>query len=467
MSRAQKALIVVALFTCCVLMAILLIALLITRYDIMSPGPIFTMMFLLGTAALIVLGNFELDIHWNTASVIICACTIAIVGDVFVRAIAHEDVRKYKIANRLSEKRYGLKVSPKFNFFICVVMVLVFVYTYWDIQAHTDMSLSSSGTLLGAFREQGSNKSMLSSLMNGFSSAIAYFYSYMLIINALLYKPMGKKYWLPIALYIPIILVTGARIQLLFFLGVFAFQFVTIYFVKNERTAASFKKLLAIFIVMALIFVAIFYFAGFLTGKSSGFRLADIALVYAGGPIYGLDWFLQRFDSLEHSGITSFESIHSILSMFGVSIGEANFGGYVISGSSNYYPIVPERGLYGNVYTTLVGWIYDFGLIGAFLILFLLCVLFSWMYGKARASKKPCIPILALSILYIPMLMVSVTDLFSDDLSYKRILVIIAACVVAQEARKMFIGQIYKRESLKIETPVIKSLKGESCVKTD
>ena len=53
----------------------------------MSPGPIFTAMFLVSTCMLLVLGRGQLDIHWNASYLIIIACIVAVVGDCFSRLI--------------------------------------------------------------------------------------------------------------------------------------------------------------------------------------------------------------------------------------------------------------------------------------------------------------------------------------------------------------------------------------------
>ena len=109
MQEFEGSLIMVALFTCCVLALIVVIALFITHYDIMSPGPIFSTMFLLSTSMLLILGKFQLDIHWNTASVIITTCIVAIGGDVFSRLIIHSKNDSANVFNKENQiERYGL-----------------------------------------------------------------------------------------------------------------------------------------------------------------------------------------------------------------------------------------------------------------------------------------------------------------------------------------------------------------------
>lgn len=455
MQEFEGSLIMVALFTCCVLALIVVIALFITHYDIMSPGPIFSTMFLLSTSMLLILGKFQLDIHWNTASVIITTCIVAIGGDVFSRLIIHSKNDSANVFNKENQiERYGLMVSREFNFFASILLIIFLIYSYWDIRTHTNMSLSSSETLLGAFREQGSNKSILSSMMNGLSSAIAYFYSYLFIINSSLSKPLEKKYWIPLIIYIPAILITGARIQLLFFLGVIVFQYVTIYFIKNGQMVSSARKLFIKLTIFLIIFCVIFFMAGFLTGKSDNFNIDDILLVYIGGPVYGLDWFMQRMNVIGNNGFLSFSSISFLLNVFGLKVGHVDFG-YKVSGMYSFYPIFPERGLYGNVYTVLMSYIYDFGLLGTWIIIFSICTFLSWLYRKARTSKSPCIPILLLSIFYIPMLMVSIDNLFSDDLSYKRLLIIFAAFIFAQGGRKLYIKRQVDNQSRSINMSFI------------
>lgn len=428
----------VSLSTCFFLLIIYIFALFFTKYDIMSPGPIFTAVFLVSTCMLLVLGRGQLDIHWNTSYLIIIACIVAVVGDCFSRLIIRvgESTEKVQLKETdLKRKYYGLFLSKKFNQCAIILMVIFILYTYWDIRTHTNVGLSNSGTLLGAFREQGSHKSLLSSLLNGLCSAFVYFYMYVLLVNHFFSKELPFKYWIPVILYVPGILVTGARIQLLYFLSVFLFQYVTLYFEKKGRNLRSARKLLINILLILIVFCFVFYVAGFLTGKSVGFELEDIVLVYFGGPIYGLDWYMQRIGVADSNGLLSFSAIAPMLSAFGINIGHVDFG-LLVSGTYSFYPIFPNKGLYGNVYTVLMSLVHDFGISCALIIIFLICAVFSFFYRKACLSRSSCIPTLVLSVLYIPMVMVSVENLFSDDLNYKRLIVVLSVYLLAKISNK-------------------------------
>lgn len=419
---------VLLIFLLCATLAIVLSS---NGYEILSPGSLFCFLFILGSATLLVLGG-GIDIALNTVGVI-WGCSIAFgLGDMLASAImSNRKARRASFHGSLiAEKLEPGTIDIRCTLIVCLIMVFAIAYSVLDLRG----SAATSGTLAeGALVAHGVEKSVLSSLLNGFTSAVAYAFLAIFLFRYLFKQKIDWQCIVVVLFYLPIPIVTGSRIQILFFVVVG----VCIYTVLLSRKIVQKKEFCIKFIknsILVLIAILIaFYCLGLLTGKSQSFKLFDIVLVYLGAPISGFDQCINGlFDQTLANGVLGFKELSGLFNALGIKLNKSVFG-FMVGGSYGYYPIVPNRGLYGNVYTALFYWMCNFGLIGTLLTCFVLSFLFSIV--KIRVSQFEAgslAPLCCFSIYYIPMFFLSIDDLFGDDLTYKRLLVAIFSFLIVR-----------------------------------
>lgn len=441
----------------CITMSIVLMA---NGYDLLSPGSLYCAVFILSAATLLFLGS-GISIGINTVSVI-WFCSIAFcAGEMLANAIdSNRKLKSYPNRERLIAERESCAVLDiRLTALVCMIMLFAIVYTVFDLRG----SAIESGLLSdGALVAHGVEKSFLSSLLNGFTSAIAYAFLGIFLFN---YVFNGRIVWQCIAvdlLYLPIPIVTGSRIQILFFVvvGVCIYSMLISrkHVRKKEACLALIKKAA---LVLILILIA-FYLLGMLTGKSQSFKLLDIVLVYLGAPITGFDQCVNTFyDQIANQGILGFKELSGILNVFGVKTDKAFFG-FFVGGSYGYYAIAPERGLYGNVYTSLFYWMHNFGFIGTLLTCFILSFGFSVIKLNVSHFKRGSFAsVCCFSIYYIPMFFLSIDDLFGDDLTYKRMLVALVTFLIVRWYEKGLFDWRNKQNSFKSAENTSESNGGE------
>ena len=405
-------------------------------YDLLSPGALYCIVFIMGAAGLLLLGE-GITIKLNTVGVI-WACSIAFaLGDMLAVAIRAKRGRTsdYGCDEFEAEGPQASVIDIRLTIALCLLMVTATIYTAYDL----GVSATSSNYLAeGAVLSHGVEKSTLSSLLNGLTSAIAYAFLAIVLFRYLYRNVISWDCIAVILLYLPIPIITGSRIQILFFVVVAVHIFYVLLGRKlGHRKDSCFRFLKISSVVFVLMLIA-FYLLGMLTGKSQSFRLADIVLVYLGAPLSGLDQCINGyFEQVASQGLFSFAEISNVLQLFGIENGKAVFG-YAVGGSSyGYYAILPQHGLYGNVYTGLFNWLHDVGLVGTMLVCLAISFVFSLIRLYVMQFKIGSIAALTcFTVYYIPMFFMSIDDLFDSDLTYKKFLVGVAAFLVVRAYEK-------------------------------
>lgn len=408
-------------------------------YDIFCPGALYCAVFILSGATLFVLGQ-GLDIHINTVITIWLGAIAFSAGDVFAAILAKKDVKHRR---DIAISAVGDRIDIRVILLIMLIMIGGSIFTYIDIRRNANVGMSVSGTVIGAFKEQGANKSTVSSLINGLTSALAYA---MLALVCYEYIEKNKIAWQYIAivlLYLPIVIVTGSRIQVLYLVAIGISELSIIYARRYGWSYKTCIKILKSVGMVLIITLAIFFLLGMLTGKSNSFRFTDIVLVYLGAPTYGLDQYLNvYFNVIEGNGVLAFRNISGLLKALGIPVGSATFGYAIGRSAYGYYAILPLKGLYGNVYTGLFNWIHDVGTFGMIMVGFNISLLFSMLRRRVISQPTKCISALTvLSIYYVPIFFMSIDDLFDDDLTYQRILVAAFAYVFLRAYEKGYFSR--------------------------
>ena len=413
-----------------ILSAMLFLSIKLSKQGILSPAVIFFSVFLVGFLVLTILGRLELTVHTNTILLIILSGFFILAGNIAANLAIKNRLKSpsarcnaaLTISNEMLERVAKISI---------VFMCFAFLYTASEVLLNTNVNqIEPNQTIVGAFRAQGASKSLLASVLNGAASSITYCLVYLFLRKLIDNKEFQPILLIPIMLYLPVSMITGARIQLLYLVCVViaVLGFIWIRYNKIKPFRIS-RKMLLLSLVSVASCIAIFYLSGFITGKSLGFSLSDIVLVYVGGPICGLDAMLNQYSLDIGSGLMSLGPLHGLLAGSGVDIGLSEFG-YQIDGQFGYYAIMPDRGLYGNTYTALFYWFHDFGLIGLIIVCFVVGFFFSYLANVAPNLKYMDEFCCAFSIMYIPMFFISITDLFSDNFNPKRLLIILCSFLI-------------------------------------
>jgi len=196
-----------------------------------------------------------------------------------------------------------------------------------------------------------------------------------------------KKYWLlliPIICFILQELLTSQRLSIL----ALVFAIFTMYLIcwnrKRKWLASVSLKTLGKLLVVACIGLIMFYYSASLIGRVNKKNMFDYITLYVGGSIECLNQFVKNPPaSSEIIGKETFHYFIKNLDSYGiVKINEP----LSLHSEFRYY----KGNMIGNVYTAYRRWIYDFGLIGAFILQGIVAVFYNLGYIiiKQRKIKK-------------------------------------------------------------------------------
>lgn len=161
---------------------------------------------------------------------------------------------------------------------------------------------------------------------------------------------------------------------------------------RNQGYKKLERKFIFFGIIAFIIFLWSFRYVAGLLGRDNSFALWDYLAIYCGGPIKNLDTFLQEgVRNTEFSGAETFYKAYQVIWRL---IGEnlPNYSTYKIYRRINGYDL-------GNVYTAFKNYIFDFGLLGNYILVCIYAAISQILYVKAICYKPKNKPALSL-ILY-------------------------------------------------------------------
>lgn len=221
-----------------------------------------------------------------------------------------------------------------------------------------------------------------------FSSGAAFVCTYIFINNITFGedKKMSRKVKRNMMLLLPsipysilILLSTGRTgfmmyIVIIFFLAFQAWQ------MKNNFRRIKMGRFIMYGIVAIFAFFLIFWFAGYLTGKSSTRSISDTIATYVGSSIAGLNEYLKTAKpNMQEFGLNTFAGIRSFLNRFGLNLSEPE-----LYRSDIYFP--KSGGT--NLYTAIRIYFADFGYFGVILFQFYLGFFCSLILSITRRRQK-------------------------------------------------------------------------------
>mgnify|MGYP000865075792 CR=1 FL=1 len=203
------------------------------------------------------------------------------------------------------------------------------------------------------------------------------------------YVFVNRKSFISVLLLFPCLLgtviniISGSRTDILIIIGVFVFSFFFFYNKRPHRKIQK-KKLLFPLLLLVILFSFVFYFSMRLVKKDTtlgySFGFFDYIFSYFGSPI-------QVFNIKVHNGISLYHSNY-----FGYNIFSSLYGllGIVNSGiiGPEFIYLDKAKTFGGNVSTIASGFVFDFGLIGGFVLLIVFYLIFELLFRKNLRKGK-------------------------------------------------------------------------------
>lgn len=391
------------------LVALILIEYILSRRDLLYISLMSTLSFTFALVIVIVNFNWEYEMSIEAFFIFLGAFIIIFIGEHLTRSFF-----------KTPKKRYGVKSYNQVNInkivyigTVIFMAISAFVYVYGIIRIGI-MTLSSGvvgddRSILGAYRyaaiREGNSGTKIAEFLCVISECLAYSYMLLFISNR-----KRKKYLIPIGLYLISIVFSTGRSSII----KFAIVTLVLYYLLETRPKGQTIKFEKTMFKIVLIGSVVFISLGTLTGKSNLYaNFFENISMYTGSAIPAFDDYLSEYKIVTNSfGSETLWGINNFFLKFGINL----FGT-----TNNYLPYIylPYMNHSTNIYTFLRRPYNDFGLIGLFIVLLVISIVYTKIYLKIinNSYKNYTFSILMFATLYYPIFL-SFTDFrFFDVIS--------------------------------------------------
>ncbi len=361
----------------------------IIRKDLFSPSSILLLSYILAICCAIYnIENWKISLHYNTFWVILIGIISFLIPSFLMyiknRKIIKKDAKEINIINIKQYKILILNI---------ISLMLFIIYTFYFIKAIGGISaLSNFNNAMAIYRSKTlfHHINLIPGWINfliKFCRAIAYVYTYILINNKIKTGKIKQKNYLlyifGIAIYIPTILMSGGRYDLIVYI-LYIIAIWNILYTINSKKRLQPKKIIKIGFIIFIILIA-FSNLKTIVGRSenNSYNSIDYITEYFGGSIEIFDMYMQD-DHIKNKyfGSETFAGIRKFL--FQIKIIE-NQG--VNEGASLFRSIYNGK-IIGNVYTGFRKMFQDFGIIGVIVLQFLMSIIFNKIYYISLYKKE-------------------------------------------------------------------------------
>lgn len=393
---------VVALLLC----GTAVLAFILSEYDVLHPFTIVSFV-LAFSAILSVLAPEKWHIYITpfaaliAVSAVLCFGMGALFSDWFMAGWKRTDAKL----------REDVDFSEKVILVSCVVLLLFFILNFWETY-HAAILLGNQSGIVGMIPTirhavEVSEYEFPRFYVYRNYVAQAFVYYSILIFFQHLFSDMHTtffqraKYILPIFFYIPLLILSGARLGL-FCIIIFMIVAGSIIYQKHHGFDISSKKrsLICAF-VGGIAFFALFLLFGFFTGKVSldGRSPFEIISHYGGLSLPALSVYLEStFLESPYIGTNTLFEVYRKLIFFGMDptkLPEDMF---------HFLPFTMFSGIDTNVYTAMRRYIQDYGFFCMYLIMIFLGMIYTALYNYVRIYTR--------NIIYIGVYAATVWPLF-------------------------------------------------------
>lgn len=184
---------------------------------------------------------------------------------------------------------------------------------------------------------------------------------------------------IPIMIYILLTILSGERASTLRIFAIFILSYGIFWSRKNKfKSSLSLKNIVYIGII-AIALLYSFSAIRFFVGRKSELNLFEYISLYAGGPIYNINHYVNNYRGPSFTGDSTFIGAKNNLARLG--LGE-------VKSIHRRTVTISSRSLYlGNVYTCFYDYYNDFGLIGVIILVAIYSIFINELYYKSRYAN--------------------------------------------------------------------------------
>ncbi len=184
---------------------------------------------------------------------------------------------------------------------------------------------------------------------------------------------------IPIIVYIILTILSGERASTLRIFAIFILEYGIFWSRKNKfKNSLSLKNVIYIGII-AIILLYSFSAIRFFVGRKSELNIFEYISLYAGGPIYNINHYVNNYSGPSFTGDSTFIGIKNNFARLG--LGE-------VKSIHRSTVTISSRSLYlGNVYTCFYDYYSDFGIIGVIILVVIYSIVINELYYKSRYAN--------------------------------------------------------------------------------
>lgn len=301
-------------------------------------------------------------------------------------------------------------------FCLSVFMIILAIFSFKEIY-NLSLSLNKHDGFFGiiktvryALERQEINFSRYMIYRFLIAKVISYTFLYIFCFKIFFdsFKFQNLKFLIPCALFIPFIIFTTGRMDLMKFL---IFVTVIIAILYKRKYGLFFKrniKLNLLLFIFASIFLSMFFVFGHFTGKIITKTRSPFTILshYGGLSIPALDIVLnESFIENEYIGQNTLANVYRIVRKFDSSAPNVKY----------FLPFVNFKNISTNVYTAISRYIKDFGYLGMMVIMFMLAIIYTFFYHKSINEKGHIITLLYATLSF-PLFLSSIDERFLLDI---------------------------------------------------
>lgn len=368
------------------MLSVLLILFFLTYHmfkkDILSPSVISIGMFIFSAAILLFYQKkWNFDFRVETVITIIGGIIPLILGEMIARLSFTYLNRNTSRENQKSGCNFKDKLLVKNKWNLLIVLFMSSLLIYKAIYVYRSSGFNGfSANILAAYNLAKNEGSIIIpaqiKIIDLLSSTFGYFYLYLFSYNLVFFKEKIKIYLVPVLLWIITAAFSANRMLYISFI---AYAFVVWYIHKNEFVGWSKNIFIKVFkkgVLTLAIFLIVFYYLGYLTGKSTDKNLFDYLALYVSGSLPALDNYISTYSyDFSNFGSNTLMGINSFLKYIG------------LEGFENYrnleFTIITSN-LRTNVYTVYRRLLHDYGILGMIIIRFLFGYVYTKIYLKIK-----------------------------------------------------------------------------------
>lgn len=373
------------------MLSLFFLSYLLSDRDILSPSTMMTIMFSISSLfAILNIRNWNIDYNVNAGLITITGVFVFIVSEMIMKNFFIRS-RKQIIDQKLSyeTKFVGYSVRHWKLYLLIIINTLIIIWYFLQIR-----SLVGGGNISAMFQEyrrigvnqlEGRDVDSVGGMITHLLKIVegsGYVASYLLISNVIYrYKKHRTNFLLLILIFLSILPSTfgAGRTQVLKLLSAMLIEYYILWHQKNGWFRNLSWKMIRLGVTSLLIGIPLFYYSLSLLGRSTSRTLFDYISDYIAS---GIVLFSKYIESPVPVKVWGEESLFSLLKIF-------NYLGFGEKSTSYNLEFRPLGIGLSNIYTFFRRPLHDFGLLGMYIFVALIAILFAYIYyGKIKYRAK-------------------------------------------------------------------------------